>query len=367
MNITYILGNGFDIQLGLNSRYSDFLNEYIRSDDADSANIKMFKQYLSETPNLALWSDAEKAMGEHMGEFDEDTLATYIEQISDFEIKMAEYLEREQAQCLFVEKVKIKESFMDFLLYSFEDLLNRGKDELSDSWEAGSNTFNFITFNYTDLLDNIIECCVDKNGRFGSRWADGELYVDSLGSICHVHGTLNSHPIMGVNDESQLNTNGGVYLTNRVKRKFIKPHLNQAARLGGDVRGQAIIANSDLIVIYGISYGATDNLWWSEIRNWLEKRSSHKLIAFIRDSGKTFNPRLAWEEVDYEEDKRREVLQNLGFSIADIEFSGLMDQIYLVVNTKRLNLKEIILANNSATEPDATAAANITNANSKAI
>lgn len=51
MNITYILGNGFDIQLGLKSRYCDFLAEYVKPKDEDSENVRAFREYLKGHPN----------------------------------------------------------------------------------------------------------------------------------------------------------------------------------------------------------------------------------------------------------------------------------------------------------------------------
>lgn len=46
MQITFLIGNGFDIGLGLKTRYTEFYKEYIRLAPNDSENIIKFKQEL---------------------------------------------------------------------------------------------------------------------------------------------------------------------------------------------------------------------------------------------------------------------------------------------------------------------------------
>ena len=93
MNITYILGNGFDVQMGLKTRYSNFLAEYCKIDDElDSNDIIDFKSYLSDRKIKALWSDAEVGMGKYLKEFSDETVQKYITRVSDFELKLDEYL-----------------------------------------------------------------------------------------------------------------------------------------------------------------------------------------------------------------------------------------------------------------------------------
>ena len=51
MNVTFLVGNGFDIGLGLKTRYSDFYEEYCKADKADSEAITKFKRTLREWQN----------------------------------------------------------------------------------------------------------------------------------------------------------------------------------------------------------------------------------------------------------------------------------------------------------------------------
>ena len=186
MNITFILGNGFDIQCGLATRYSDFLKEYTIIQKDDSENIKRFKAYLSKAENQELWSDAEKAMGLHLKEFSRSDIAYFTDRIMDFETKMVEYLDAQQDMCCWDRADEIGKIFKDFILESFRDVISMRASEI-DIWNnKWSNSYHFITFNYTNLLENIIQSIVPDMTlpvAFRSRHIDQSNYLDVLVDI----------------------------------------------------------------------------------------------------------------------------------------------------------------------------------------
>lgn len=65
---------------------------------ADSSTIRSFKRYLKTEQGKEFWSDAEIAMGKHLGAYSDRNADQYGECIEDFEERMAEYLEAEQAR-----------------------------------------------------------------------------------------------------------------------------------------------------------------------------------------------------------------------------------------------------------------------------
>lgn len=344
MTITFVLGNGFDIQLGLLTKYSDFLQEYTTPPWSGSDNIIKFKEYLSRKDIQELWSDAEIAMGKHLGQFSDATVQLYNERVRDFERNMIKYLKQQQEKCCYSDKTRIATRFKEFLSKSFDEILTNRRDEINSLLNV-SRIYNFITFNYTDLLEQIKKCCnLDySSDKIQTRISGSKTYTDFWDSIIHVHGTLNKQIIMGVNDESQLDLQGNVTLTESLALKLIKPTLNQESKHNFDLPAKEIISRSDMIAIYGVSYGDTDKLWWEEIVNWLKKRPENKLVAFVRDQANPFVPELPWDELDYEKNKRIEILKKLHINENDSDFNTLIDQIYIILNTTKLNLKEILL------------------------
>ncbi len=356
MDITYILGNGFDLQLGIHTRYSHFLDWYVLPSRSDNDNIREFKSYLRKSENRTLWSDAEAGMGAHLGSFGAGRLGDYNERVADFETRMIEYLEEEQAKCSYRDVERIKKVFSDFLRGSFQDVLGSRSREIGADDYPGRNRYDIITFNYTDLIDRLVDCHGGAGSILGSRIAGGDRRTDHLGNVCHVHGTLDSQIIMGVNDETQLDLSGGVELTPRLRRQMIKPVLNAQCSHEWDTVAQELIARSDVIAIYGVSYGKTDNIWWERIRAWL-RQDEHKLVVFMRDRAPGYNRKILWQEINYEEEKRREALIRLGEEPNSSDLSVLMDRTYIVVNTARLELKDILLGSGADPEESAAAAA----------
>lgn len=335
MKITYILGNGFDIQLGLKSRYSDFLDEYTVVTDDDNDNIKAFKKVLISSKGRELWSDAEKAMGIYLREFSDESIRAYTEQIADFETKMIEFLEEEQARCDFSAKEKIRKVFSDFIFNSFNDVLNNRSQEL-DLDKHESHTVNFLSFNYTNLIDRVLDTFPNRNIR--DRKYGAVSFIDKFGKILHVHGTLDSQIIMGVNDEKQLDTAGGVTINERLKWMFIKPVQNIQSNNAWDASAKKMIDESDIIAVYGVSFGITDKMWWEYLKKWLSHSAIHKLVVFKRDANESLNRKLTWQVLDSEDDLRRDILEKLTVEKDNIQ--KLRDQVYIVLNTTRLNMKD---------------------------
>lgn len=67
MDITFILGNGFDIGLGMPTRYEDFYKEYCQIKAEDNDNIREFKEMLvnrnsARGKKIINWADFEKRL-----------------------------------------------------------------------------------------------------------------------------------------------------------------------------------------------------------------------------------------------------------------------------------------------------------------
>ena len=78
----YLIGNGFDLNLGLRSSYKDFY-DYYKSQENDSSVIKGFKSNISNI--LDKWSDLELALGEYTKAITSiDELAGYLDKLIRF-------------------------------------------------------------------------------------------------------------------------------------------------------------------------------------------------------------------------------------------------------------------------------------------
>lgn len=96
MNITFMIGNGFDLNLGLSTRYLDFINVYRNIQEQDNAIIEKFKEEIIES-DIPLWSNAELAFGKQTSLLNENfTVVDYCRCHSHFCRSLANYLREEQ-------------------------------------------------------------------------------------------------------------------------------------------------------------------------------------------------------------------------------------------------------------------------------
>lgn len=67
MQTVFLIGNGFDVNLGLKTRYAELYDYYLNI-RTENKNIKNLKQHLKENRS-DLWSNLEIALGKYTAEF----------------------------------------------------------------------------------------------------------------------------------------------------------------------------------------------------------------------------------------------------------------------------------------------------------
>ena len=153
MNITFLIGNGFDVHLGLKTRYTDFYDIYINSNkDTEEENIKNFCGMIEG--NYETWADFESAFAEKAFGTKDDVKAI----LSDFSVKFAKYLRGQVQLCDYTDE-EIPQKFKDFLINGYKFLETRDRQTIDNKYKAvnANITINFINFNYTNTLNNLIE------------------------------------------------------------------------------------------------------------------------------------------------------------------------------------------------------------------
>ena len=268
MNVTFLIGNGFDLGLGLKTKYSHFYETYLKDRDNDD-NILRFKEDIAS--NIKNWSDFEKEFGKYSLEC--ETADVYLTRFEDFVEKFNHYLRLEVYRANHWDEKKI----FDSMTSGFENFYKNGKivDEelLEKTLNKGSEKiiFNFITYNYTKCLDKCLE--IIKSMITNDSWF-------SIGEIVHVHGYVDENMIMGVNDSDQIENKGFASLR-AVQNEVVKPSENKAMKMNYDVNALRLINSSNIVCVYGMSLGDTDKKWWNAISHLIYNGSNKHLILFI--------------------------------------------------------------------------------------
>ena len=267
MNITFLIGNGFDLNIGLHTTYLDFINEYKKLEPNPKA-LKRFHVHLQE--NMDLWANAEIALGKYTSQFERGQAKEFADCHEDINNQLGQYLAMESRRVsLSKHSDLVSQAFSNLTIptmaHDFPGIERERFMKKYTSNDQQPTIYNFINYNYTRVLDDflsIVKC--PQKGHFWQK--------NTIGEICHVHGAINDGMIFGVNDESQIAKpdifddckHGDIY-----RNLLIKQKANFSLKKGRDEKAAKLLQDSDLIYIYGMSIGETDKLWWTRLCDWL--------------------------------------------------------------------------------------------------
>lgn len=274
MNITFLIGNGFDINLGLPTKYSDFIEYH----NAEGHSDMVSKSIRDDTKR---WSDVESELGQFTKGITVDEAESFLDAKDNIERSLIEYLNIITKHF----NIAISSDGVDEFRNKLVGFRNEFNTEDREQLEAyiretrNSIKYSIISFNYTTYMDAIVKKAQEL-GPFSSHRVDGGIIHDSLDTVFHVHGLLGPDMIFGVNDRTQLACSDDV--ADRISEYIIKSDLNNTVGERKVEKAQKIIDDSGCICIFGMSFGKTDLMWWKYIFEWLKKSSKHRLVLYKR-------------------------------------------------------------------------------------
>lgn len=272
MNILFILGNGFDINLGLHTGYQDFYEYYLKQPAKDPV-IARLKKYL-EKERYTTWADLEIGLGSYTLEVENiDQMRAVYYDLGD---ELREFLKKEEKSFSATEKVL---NAITKGLVEPHSFLPLGMKDSISAYKNSRQPFqiDIISFNYTDTLEKIFQLLPKTNS---SIQLNNQTF---LRTIRHVHMRLDDDDIiMGVNDESQILNKD--LLNDELRGLIVKPYINKELQNLIDIECIRLIRNADLICLFGVSLGKTDLLWWQTIGDRFQK-ASIRILLFAYDKG----------------------------------------------------------------------------------
>ena len=318
MNILYILGNGFDLNLGMKTSYKDFY-DYYKSIESSNEHINSLKKNISN--NYKNWSDLEYALGQYTDEFKTvDEFDIVFEDIGD---KLAKYLQNEETK-FNPERIN-KDKFFEDLVKPEEHLLTADRNTLSTyKGKFIRNHWNvdIFTLNYTRSIEKIIGD--KKNTRLGHH-PNGGLFV-TLRGIEHIHGYVDERMVLGVNDVSQLK-NKKFHNNIDVLEAIVKEKCNKAYRHTIDIQFDTKIKQANLICIFGSSIGDTDNMWWELIG---QKLINEIPIIIFTKGEEVISARIGYKNNRTERKMRKYFLNKTNLSDEEKEGMVIIFMLFLI-------------------------------------
>ena len=272
----WIIGNGFDLNVGLRTGYRHFLEGVYMKDGDHSKRRDALIELVGEDPRLKngkYWSDLESLLA--------FTTSKCPEQISERDFTGI----FEEMQKLFVDKVAKEQlrlisplaeeavsEFWDSIMRVSARMRPRDQQNLPCNLTAGENiTWKFISLNYTTVFDTFLRDAIKKKGQEFRRNVGGRVFVDTLSrNVLHPHGTISDDSdepeiIFGASSSEQFEAKDftSFELLNEL---WVKPNKNR--EIYGNENTERLsecISNARVILLYGVSLGASDQYIWEMI------------------------------------------------------------------------------------------------------
>ena len=270
LKVACFVGNGFDLGLGLDTGYRDFLSKFLANRSSNYPARDWLVDQISR--KVEDWGDAEAAFGQlQFSKQGGDVLRLYLDSERAFQEELESFLKYEETRLNITEE-KSSEVARELLRY-FSGLLDCCLDEPDKKKLAyvmnGSKEveFNFINFNYTHTLDRLLGLNVKASANGNKQKLNATFEKGGrkyrIGQILHPHGSLGNNAIFGVAHSRQIgdaklleySNNAGYFVKSRMAEGLV-PDYDSTERL---------LSTCDVMILFGVSYGTTDEHWWNMI------------------------------------------------------------------------------------------------------
>lgn len=261
--ITLITGNGFDLNLGLPTSFSDF----VKSNEFKSLlnNNNELCEYLNQLSANLKWIDIEKELATYsVGNPYKDNLDEEYEQLKD-------------AFFDYIKEIEDSEYYID----KDSSAYNLFADIYYSNLKKSDKIISIINFNYTDTFSRIKQHVMGEGlTAFVDILLTLNNAINNTNPIDHIkftypHGSINNdYIILGVEDKAVI-ADSHIFL-----KKTCDPEYKMF--------DTSILEKSDRIIFYGHSLGQTDHTYFKTFfLNQCKEGASSKeiIISYFKKTG----------------------------------------------------------------------------------
>lgn len=281
MSKIFIIGNGFDIGHGLNTRYVNFrqflLDNYPHADEEetypyvfrdkdgemdceDDVAVAVLMCLINSSDNSnGLWSDLEQELGQLDYSVIFDWLTDVTDRDGDIDLFKTAYQNEDMAINIQI----IMQKFSDYFTEWIESIdYSKAVAKITFSSLVGGNDI-FINFNYTETLELIYK----------------------LNDIFHIHGCVGEEIVFGHGNKADVSD---YYMQHNIGAENIMSEIQEQLRKNTDeiIKSNPTlwkrIQNSNITSIYsyGFSFGDVDLVYIQKICQLLDTR---KIVWYMHD------------------------------------------------------------------------------------
>ncbi len=281
MKILYLIGNGFDLNLNLKTKFVHFLKYYCRLKKSDTTLVNNIEK------DILLWSDLEISLGEFTYKI--NSSEDFINIYNNLQESLSVYLSNLDAKFDF--NNFNSEKFFKDLAFPNKNLLPSDIEKFKlfqNRWNYNEVIIDIITFNYTKSIEKITGYSNEKLD-ISKRMNDSNYASIFLNEIVHVHGTTDRSFVLGVNDISQIK-NKKFRKNIDIREILIKYEAIQSHKSQLFESCKQKVENADLICFFGLSFGKTDRNYWELVGEQLKRGCNIIIFGINEDKTSPLRP-----------------------------------------------------------------------------
>ena len=282
-----LVGNGFDISIGMKTSAHDFIESFVQENArSDNQFAKNLAARIS-ADGIDTWADYEQMVGQYSESFNLSSVGDYLGQKEALDDYLGDWLEKE-SELVSEDFVRGNASKCLSSLTRFRrDLPERQQDQIermiknhpSEDWSV-----DILCFNYTDALLKMYQVLGGEGTKLGS-FKPNRYSI--LGKFIFAHGSLEQREVIsGVDNPSQI-ASSELSKLEEVKRVLVKEEIEASVyQRTRDVDALSLIKKANMIYVFGMSYGVTDERWWRAIDERMRSDGSCLLVLFSLEYSK---------------------------------------------------------------------------------
>lgn len=307
--VTFMIGNGFDINLGLKTAYSSFYKYYLSSQQCLNDDPLIIKMKSELRADIANWSDLEIALGKYTGNLDNffESKTCY----EDITSSLEKYLKNECKKNLIIDENILNNFSRNLARNISANIYHIQTRKYMCNYDNSNKEYKniyMINFNYTNTVEKLLgefykqfypldfetpmlrgepdpftkkdywehykKC---KNEPEKLSFDTPRCGIESY--LTPIHGEIERDAIIGVNDVSQLELyqQGGM---SKIEAMYLtKQEMNTTfGRRTNLSHCFEMLEKSSIIYIYGMSLGDSDRLWWDKLCELLKENKNLHII-----------------------------------------------------------------------------------------
>lgn len=281
MHVLWIIGNGFDCNLGLKTSYKDFCEEVYFKEArfaADRAKLSRLRDGSFNDESL-MWSDLETLLGKSTVLFENAEADEFHNLFERMSIALRAYLIDQQDSFFDTfQQRKLIDEFWDSIVGFESRLPELDKDQLGTIRNKSEGIqYDFVSLNYTSCFDEMLKEAKKAHNPFDRRGN----YSSSASTVLHIHGTLGDGGAIafGVSDQSQI-ANPAFAEDEEFSEIWVKRKRNEFYRNKRTQRLMTLIGQAQIICAFGVSMGDTDSYIWKAIGNRIAGLGAARFVLF---------------------------------------------------------------------------------------